>query len=132
MLARLAARLGITAIPFYLLAGLAVGKGGIAPLDVSSDFIHLAGEIGVLLLLLTLGLEYSPDELRQGLRTGAVPGVVDAVANFTPGFVVGIVLGWEPATAVLLGGVAWVSSSGVVSKVLATSTGSATGRRPRS
>ena len=119
LLARLATRLGITAIPFYLLAGLAVGEGGIAPLDVSSDFIQLAGEIGVLLLLLTLGLEYSPDELRQGLRTGIVHGVVDAVVNFAPGFVVGIVLGWEPATAALLGGVTWVSSSGVVSKVLA-------------
>jgi len=118
VLARVASRLGITAIPLYLLAGLAVGRGGIAPLDVSADFIELAGEIGVLLLLLTLGLEYSPDELRRGLRSGAVPGVVDAVTNFTPGFVVGLVLGWEPVTAVLLGGVCWVSSSGVVSKVL--------------
>jgi CPA2 family monovalent cation:H+ antiporter-2 len=119
VLARIAARLGITAIPLYLLAGLAVGKGGFAPLDVSADFIHLAGEIGVLLLLLTLGLEYSPDELRQGLRSGAVPGAVDATLNFVPGFVVGLALGWEPATAALLGGVCWVSSSGVVSKVLA-------------
>lgn len=118
VLARVAGRLGITAIPLYLLAGLAVGKGGLAPLDVSADFIHLAGEIGVLLLLLTLGLEYSPNELRHGLRTGAVPGVVDVIANFIPGFLVGLVLGWEPAAAVLLGGVAWVSSSGVVSKVL--------------
>ena len=110
----LAARLGITAIPLYLLAGLAVGKGGIAPLDVSADFIHLAGEIGVLLLLLTLGLEYSGDELRDGLRTSVVPGVVDAVTNFTPGFIVGIALGWAPGAAVLLGGVCWVSSSGIV------------------
>ncbi|MFN2503260.1 MAG: cation:proton antiporter [Acidimicrobiales bacterium] len=118
-LARVAGRMGITAIPLYLLAGLAVGEGGVAPLDVSADFIQLAGEIGVLLLLLTLGLEYSPDELRHGLRTGAVPGVVDGVLNFTPGFLVGLVLGWEPAAAALLGGVCWVSSSGVVSKVLA-------------
>ena len=118
VLARVAARLGITAIPLYLLAGLAVGKGGVAPLDVSSDFIQLAGEIGVLLLLLTLGLEYSPDELRRGLRSGVVPGVVDAVANFAPGFVLGLVLGWKPIAAVLLGGVCWVSSSGVVAKVL--------------
>jgi K+:H+ antiporter subunit KhtU len=118
VLARLSARVGITAIPLYLLAGLAVGEGGIAPLDVSADFIELAGEIGVLLLLLTLGLEYSADELRQGLRAGAVSGVVDAVANFTPGFLVGLALGWEPVTALLLGGVCWVSSSGVVSKVL--------------
>jgi len=119
VLARLAGRFGITAIPLYLLAGLAVGEGGVAPLDVSADFIRLAGEIGVLLLLLTLGLEYSPDELRRGLRVGAVPGIVDAVVNFTPGFVVGLVLGWKPAAAVLLGGVCWVSSPGVVAKVLA-------------
>ncbi|HLM28289.1 MAG TPA: cation:proton antiporter [Acidimicrobiales bacterium] len=118
VLARLSARVGITAIPLYLLAGLAVGEGGIAPLDVSADFIQLAGEIGVLLLLLTLGLEYSADELRHGLRAGVVPGVVDAVANITPGLLVGLALGWEPVAALLLGGVCWISSSGVVSKAL--------------
>jgi CPA2 family monovalent cation:H+ antiporter-2 len=119
VLARVAGHLGITAIPFYLLAGLAVGAGGIAPLDISEEFISTVAEIGVLLLLLTLGLEYSADELRQGLRTGLVPGVVDAALNFAPGFVAGLVLGWEPSAAVLLGGVCWVSSSGIVSKVLA-------------
>lgn len=118
VLARLAGRLGITAIPFYLLAGLAVGEGGIAPLDVSAEFISLAGEIGVLLLLLALGLEYSADELRVGLRSGLVPGAVDAAVNFTPGFAAGLLLGWGTTTAVLLGGVCWVSSSGVVAKVL--------------
>ncbi|MGH9188367.1 MAG: cation:proton antiporter, partial [Acidimicrobiales bacterium] len=119
VLARVAGRLGITAIPFYLLAGLAVGEGGLAPLDVSAEFISTVAEIGVLLLLLTLGLEYSSDELRHGLRTGLVPGLVDAAANFAPGFVAGLVLGWELAAAVLLGGVCWVSSSGIISKVLA-------------
>jgi monovalent cation:H+ antiporter-2, CPA2 family len=118
VLARLAGRLGVTTIPFYLLAGLAVGRGGIAPLDVSGEFIRLVAEIGVLLLLLTLGLEYTADELRHGLRTGAVPGVTDALANFTPGFLVGILLGWDVTAAVLLGGVCWVSSSGIVAKVL--------------
>jgi CPA2 family monovalent cation:H+ antiporter-2 len=117
-LARVAARLGITAIPLYLLAGLAVGEGGLVPLDVSADFIELAAQIGVLLLLFTLGLEYSAEELRAGLRTGAVPGLVDAVANFTPGFALGLLLDWDTTTAILLGGVTWISSSGVVSKVL--------------
>ena len=118
VLARVAARLGITAIPLYLLAGLAVGDGGIAPLDVSADFIELAAQIGVLLLLFTLGLEYSAAELRDGLRTGMVPGAVDAVANFAPGFALGLLLGWDVTAAVLLGGVCWISSSGVVAKVL--------------
>ena len=118
LLARLAGRWGITAIPFYLLAGLAVGEGGLAPLDVSADFIRLAGDIGVLLLLLTLGLEYTADELRSGLRTGLAPGVVDTAANFVPGLLAGLLLGWEVAVALLLGGVCWISSSGVIAKVL--------------
>ena len=118
LLARLAGRWGLTAVPFYLLAGLAVGEGGFAPLDVSAEFIGLAGDIGVLLLLLTLGLEYTADELRQGLRTGLVPGLVDAAANFAPGLLAGLVLGWEVETALLLGGVCWISSSGVIAKLL--------------
>ena len=119
VLSRVAGRFGFTAIPLYLLAGLAVGEGGLVPLDVSHDFIALVAEIGVLLLLLTLGLEYSADELRHGLRSGVTSGAVDAILNFSPGFVTGLLLGWHPAVAILLGGVTWVSSSGIISKVLA-------------
>ncbi|CAA9220009.1 MAG: Putative transmembrane transport protein [uncultured Acidimicrobiales bacterium] len=118
ILARLASRLGITAIPLYLLAGLAVGEGGVAPLNVSSDFISVAADIGVLLLLLSLGLAYTGEELRVGLRSGLRPGLVDAIANFVPGFLAGLLLGWGTTVAVLLGGVTWISSSGIVSKVL--------------
>ena len=119
VLARVAARFGFTAIPLYLLAGLFVGEGGLLPLDVSHDFIRLVAEIGVLLLLLALGLEYSVDELRHGLRTGTPDGLFDAVVNFTPGFATGLLLGWAAPAAVLLGGATWVSSSGIISKVLA-------------
>ena len=118
VLARLASRWGITAIPFYLLAGLAVGEGGAISLDVSEAFISRAADIGVLLLLLTLGLEYTPQELRSGPRTGIVPGLIDAAFNFVPGLVAGLVLGWDARAAVLLGGVCWVSSSGVVAKIV--------------
>ena len=119
LLARVAGRIGITAVPLYLVAGLAFGDGGIARIGVSEDFIALAAEIGVLLLLFALGLEYTETELRHGLRTGVPPGLVDMAANVVPGVALGLVLGWEPLAAVLLGGVTWVSSSGIVSKVLA-------------
>jgi len=117
-LGRMAGRLGISAVPFYLVAGLAVGDGGVVTLDLTEDFIAMAAEIGVLLLLLALGLEYDQDELRDGLRTGVRPGVFDMTANALPGVVCGILLGWSLLAAVLLGGVTWVSSSGIVSKVL--------------
>ena len=119
VLSRLAGRFGLTAVPLFLLAGLTFGEGGLVQLDVSEDFISIAAEIGVLLLLFALGLEYSDAELRDGLRTGVKPGVFDMVANALPGVAFGLVLGWEPLAAVLLGGVTWISSSGVVSKVLA-------------
>ena len=118
VLARLAGRLGVTTIPFYLVAGLALGEGGIAPLDVSADFISLVAEIGVLLLLFALGLEYSAAELRSGLRGGLVPGAFDAIVNFTPGFILAIALGWDATSALLLGGVCWVTSSGIVAKII--------------
>ncbi len=117
-LARLAGRLGIPAIPFYLVAGLAVGEGGIAPLDVSADFISLAAQIGVLLLLLALGLEYTGDELRAGLRTGGPAGLADAPLNFVPGLACGLLLGWDLIPSLLLGGVCWISSSAVVAKIM--------------
>jgi CPA2 family monovalent cation:H+ antiporter-2 len=119
VLARIAGRIGMTAVPLYLLAGLAFGEGGFAQLDVSEDFISVAAEIGVLLLLFALGLEYSEEELRAGLRTGIPPGTVDMLLNALPGVALGLLLGWEPLAAVLLGGVTWISSSGVISKVLA-------------
>ena len=119
VLARIAGHVGITAVPLYLLAGLLIGEGGIVQLDVSEDFISIAAEIGVLLLLFSLGLEYSESELRDGLRTGVPPGLLDMVSNALPGVALGLILGWEPLAAVLLGGVTWISSSGVVSKLLA-------------
>ena len=119
VLSRIAGRFGITAVPLYLVAGLAFGEGGLAEVDVSADFIELAAEIGVLLLLFALGLEYSDVELRNGLRTGVPPGLLDMFSNALPGVALGLILGWDPLAAVLLGGVTWISSSGVISKVLA-------------
>jgi len=66
-----------------------------------------------------LGVEYTGRELVENLRGGFPPAVVDLVLNFTPGLVAGLLLQWRPRAAVLLGGVTYVSSSGVIAKVLA-------------
>jgi CPA2 family monovalent cation:H+ antiporter-2 len=119
VLARLASRWSISSIPLYLLGGLAFGKGGLAPLDVSTGFIHIGAEIGVLLLLFMLGLEYTGEELKQNLRSGLPAGFADLALNFPPGLIAGLLLGWKPLPSVLLGGVTYISSSGVIAKVLA-------------
>jgi monovalent cation:H+ antiporter-2, CPA2 family len=118
LLARFANRFGFSAIPLYLLAGLAFGNGGLAPLAVSQHFIQTGAEIGVLLLLFMLGLEYSADELKSSLRRGLPPGLLDLALNFTPGLLAGFILGWKPLPSVLLGGVTYISSSGIVARIL--------------
>jgi CPA2 family monovalent cation:H+ antiporter-2 len=119
LLARLASRWGFSAIPLYLLAGLAFGNGGLAPLQFSEDFIHIGAEIGVILLLFMLGLEYTGRELSANLRSGLPAGMMDLLLNFLPGVAAGLWLGWTPLAAVLLGGVTYISSSGVIAKILA-------------
>ena len=114
--ARLAARLELSPIGLYLLAGLVLGSLEIPQL--SGQFVELAASLGVILLLFLLGLEYTAQELTEHLRRSLPVGMLDAALNFTPGVLFGLLLGWEPLAAVLLGGVTWVSSSGIVAKAL--------------
>jgi CPA2 family monovalent cation:H+ antiporter-2 len=117
-LARLAGRISMSPIPLYLIGGLIFGAGGIVDLGGVREFSHLAGEIGVILLLLLLGLEYTAKELFTGLRRSWQAGVVDAVLNIVPGAGVALLLGWGPLGALVMGGVTYISSSGIVAKVI--------------
>ncbi len=118
VLGRLAGRIGMSPIPLYLLAGLAFGHGGLIPLDASDDFIEIGAEIGVVLLLLLLGLEYSASELTTNLRQHATGGVADLFANALPGAVVGVLLQWPLPAVVAMAGVTYVTSSGITAKLL--------------
>ena len=118
LLSRLADRIGISAIPFYLLAGLAFGVGGFLPLKAGNDFFTFGSELGVILLLVMLGLEYSPTELISSLKRSRRAGILDALLNAVPGAACALILGWGPVAAVALAGITWVSSSGVIAKVL--------------
>jgi len=118
LVGQLAIRLGVPAVPLYLLGGLAFGEGGVVSLRSPEGFIEIGAEIGVLLLLLMLGLEYSADELLGNLRANAPAGLVDVVLNALPGLVAGLLLGWSLPAALALAGVTYISSSGIVAKLL--------------
>jgi monovalent cation:H+ antiporter-2, CPA2 family len=118
LLAKLAGQIGMSPIPLYLLGGLAFGTGGIVELAGMKEFAHLAGEIGVILLLLMLGLEYTASELFTGLRRSWQGGILDLVLNFLPGAGLALFLGWGPVGAMVMGGVTYISSSGIAAKVI--------------
>lgn len=115
---RAAGRIGIPSVPLYLLAGLTMGEGGLVPLEASDDFIRVGADVGVVLLLLLLGLEYHAEELRDGLKGNWRAGVVDFVTGALPGAVAGLLLGWGTTAMVVLAGVTYVSSSGIIAKLL--------------
>lgn len=116
--ARFADRLGLSPIPLYLLAGLLASDGGWFELEAAREFIDIGAQLGIILLLLMLGLEFSGQELVASLHTNRFAGWVDLVANATPGLVVGLALGWSMTAALFLAGITYISSSGIVSKVL--------------
>jgi len=115
---RLAGQLGLSPIPLYLLGGLAFGRGGLAPLEAPESFFVSGSQIGVVLLLLVLGLEYSAEELFTTVRQQAPIGVLDLIVNGLPGAAAALALGWGPTAALALFGVTAISSSGIIAKVL--------------
>ena len=118
LLARLAHALSISPVPFYLIAGLFFGDGGLVGIQASDGFVSTIAELGVVLLLLLLGLEYSAAELVRTARQQSRAGVADILLNATPGVVLAFILGWGWIGALALGGVTYISSSGIVSQVL--------------
>lgn len=118
ILGGLARRAGFSPVPLYLLGGLALGEEGLVGLPEAEPFITAASAIGVVLLLLTLGLEFTVAEFAVSLRRHVPSGVVDLVLNATPGAVAGLLLGLDVVGVVALAGATYISSSGIVSRLL--------------
>lgn len=118
LLGRIFIHYGQSPIPIYLTAGLIFGSGGIFPMEASEEFLATGAELGVVLLLLMLGIEFSPQELVRNLSSSAKSGLWDAVLNAIPGAVFALLMGWGPIAALAMAGVTWVSSSGVIAKIL--------------
>jgi len=114
----LALRVGLSTAPLFLLAGLLIAEGGPISLTSARPFLDAAASVGVVLLLLALGLEFSTEEFATSMKRHAPSGVVDFLMNATPGFIAGLLLGWGLAASVALAGITWISSSGIVAKVL--------------
>ncbi|MEY3345143.1 MAG: hypothetical protein RL125_864 [Actinomycetota bacterium] len=113
----IATKLKFSAVPFFLLIGLAFGNGGLIPLNLSDTFLDLGAEWGAILLLLLLGLEYTASELIGTMRERKSLALIDLI-NFIPGVIVALFLGWGFVGALLLGGITYVTSSGIATQFI--------------
>ncbi len=113
-----ARRFALSPIPLYLLAGLALGNGGLAPVPAAQEFVSTGATIGVVLLLLTLGLEFSIGEFAASMRRHLPSAGVDLVLNATPGAIAGWLLGLNFVGILAMAGITFISSSGVIARLL--------------
>ena len=122
--------LRLPTIPAYFLAGIFVGPSGINILQ-NSEAAHFAGELGIVLLLFTVGLKFNLSALfairNYVFILGTAQVVITALAFAIPAwfFVDSILI------ATLIGFVAAMSSTAIVSQMLLerNEVASPTGRR---
>ncbi|MFF9058919.1 cation:proton antiporter [Streptomyces sp. NPDC014882] len=118
LLGTVARRFALSPVPLYLVAGLALGDGGLAPVPAARDFVDTGASIGVVLLLLTLGLDFTVREFTASVRRHRTSAALDLVLNAVPGAAAGLLLGLDAGGTLALAGATYVSSSGIVARLL--------------
>jgi K+:H+ antiporter subunit KhtU len=115
-----ASRIGLSAIPAYLLAGLLLGPNEPKALSIirPSDVTEFVAEIGLVFLLFFLGLEFTLGRLTRSRRHAAVGGAIDLVLNGGLGLIVGIAAFGLTVPAIVLAAAIYVSSSAITVKGL--------------
>ncbi|AHG03678.1 sodium/hydrogen exchanger [Halobacterium sp. DL1] len=121
----LAQRYQQSVIPAYIGAGILVGPyvptsfGGFSLRLVSdSEFVNTVAELGIILLLFFLGLEFSIGTLLRNRNRLAKVGAIDLVANALVGVAIAAAFGFGLTGIILVAGVVYISSSAVITKGL--------------
>ena len=116
----IASRIGLSAIPAYLLAGLLLGPNEPKVLSLirPSEVTDFVAEIGLVFLLFFLGLEFTLGRLIRSRRHAVVGGAIDLLFNAGLGIAVGIAAFGVSFGALVLAAGIYVSSSAITVKGL--------------
>ncbi len=112
-------RLRLPAVPGYIIAGLVVGPHVPIPLVANVETVQTLAQLGVVLLMFSIGLEFSLRRLaRIGPRVGLVV-LLEVGLLLTAGSLVGQLFGWSPTVSVLAGAIVAISSTMIAANVFA-------------
>ncbi len=114
----LAARLRVPPILAYLFAGLALGPGGLG-LVQDDEALRKLAEIGVVLLMFMIGLEFSLPRLLAARRAVFLGGGLQVVLTGLAAGLIARIFGVPPAGAAAIAGMVAMSSTALVLKQLA-------------
>jgi CPA2 family monovalent cation:H+ antiporter-2 len=120
VLGLIARRVGLSAIPAYLLAGLLLGPNEPTQLSLirPSEVTDFVAELGIVFLLFFLGLEFSLSRLTRTGRHFGLGGAVDLAANLGLGLLVGVAAFGFSFAALIVAACVYVSSSAIAVKGL--------------
>ncbi len=109
-------KIRIPGVVLYILLG--IGLGGHFS---GNHLLHLAGEVGIVLLFFMLGMEFPARRLAGIAKKVAPAGTLDLVLNLflTMGICMAFGLDW--ITAFLMGSMVYATSSSITAKILETS-----------
>ncbi len=103
----------------YIVAGLLVGPYVFGSSWVSDEeSVKIWGEIGVIFLLFSLGLEFSYKKLVKMGTTALIGCFTIVVGMMSCGFLLGRAMGWDQMNSLFLGGMLCMSSTTIVFKAL--------------
>ena len=111
-------RLGLPPIAGFVVTGILIGPSGLGWITAIRN-IESAAEIGVVLLLFTVGLEFSLSQLLTTPWRMYAIATAQIVLTTLAGFAAAILLGLPTSAAIVIGFVLALSSSAVVLKGLA-------------
>ena len=100
----------------YILAGLIVGPHVPIPLVADREIVQTLSELGVILLMFALGLEFSLRKLVSVGPTAGVTAVVQSSIMVWLGFVAGRAFGWTTLESVFAGAIVAISSTTIIAK----------------
>jgi len=119
LLATLFQRLGLPIVLGYLLAGLLVGPHLATGFDVSPALAHPLSDIGVILLMFSLGLEFSLRRLIRIAPSGGLVALIECSLVAWLGYFSARLLGWSTAESIFTGAMCAISSTTIIAKTFA-------------
>jgi CPA2 family monovalent cation:H+ antiporter-2 len=112
-------RLGQPVVLGYLLAGILIGPHVSLPLFAGSQHVHELSEIGVILVMFSIGLELSVARLMRVLPTAGVTGLIQIAGMMWLGYSAGALLGWSWKECLFTGAMLSISSTVIVARAFA-------------
>lgn len=108
--------LRLPSVAGFLLTGVLIGPSALS-LVRDQHLVEVLAEIGVMALLFHIGLEFSPQRLRQIGRPFFIGGGVQTTATIGAGMLFGLAIGFGPQDALFIGFLLALSSTAIVFKL---------------